>query len=65
MTTQPTTQPGPGRPALRGATASEHIHLRSTGGRKSHYVRHSKRQGKTLAAWTFETLDEASNYQQP
>lgn len=63
MDTTPT--PGPGRPALRGDTASEHIHLRATGKRKSHYVRHAKSQGQTLADWAFQTLDAASNYKDP
>lgn len=63
MSEEPT-QKEAGRPALRGGTASEHIHLRAVGKRKSHYVRHAKEKGLSLAAWMFEVLDAASGYQE-
>ena len=60
------TDPSPrkaGRPPTGDTPASEHIHLRSTGKRKSHYVRTAQAEGKTLAAWAFAALDKASGYQ--
>ena len=55
-----------GAPPKRGETASEHIHLRAGGKRKSHYVRFAKKQtgDKTLASWIFTTLDKASGYRE-
>lgn len=51
-------------PPKRGETASEHIHLRAGGKRKSHYVRFAKKhtEDKTLTSWVFKTLDKASGY---
>ena len=54
--------PGRGRPVIEHP-ASEHIHLRATKKRKSHYVRTAKARGMTLAAWAFEALDAVSKFE--
>lgn len=49
-----------------GEAESAHIHLRcGDAARKNHYVKTARKKGKTLAAWMFETCDEASGYEPP
>jgi hypothetical protein len=51
---------GAGRPPKNGETAPAHIHIRTTLGRKSAWVRAAK--PKKLAEWVTANLDRAANY---